>query len=271
MKKYSFLLLLFISAASFAQDNQEITSASGKQVTIDGVASEWSLPFPYSDRESGISWSAMNDREYLYICIQSVEQALQQKLMRAGMYVMISSGGKDKIKTTVNFPLKSQDQGQRERPTDGEGRIDRSQIRQQFIESSTEMKLKGFATTNGTVPNKSETGIAASFSWEAQFLMTYELRIPLAELYGDSYSMDNLVTPLAVKIVVNPLPKPAPVTPGTQDPVVSTSRSGGGGRGSRGSGPPSGSGTGQGQPRSEMYIPTTVKGDILLNRNATLN
>lgn len=255
----------------FAQNDQQVIALADKPVTIDGIATEWSLPFPYNDKESGISWSAMNDSQYLYICVQSVDQALQQKMMRAGMYVMLSTGGKNKIKATVNFPLKSSSPGQQTRPTDNEGRIDRSQMRQVFIESSKEMKLKGFALTNGTVPNVSETGISAAFSWEAQFLMTYELRLPLTELFGESFNPQNLETALAIRIVVNPLPQPTQQGGGTSEPTASSSSRGGGGRGSRGTGPPSSSGMGQGQGRSEMFTPTTIKGDILLNRGETGN
>ncbi|MEZ5000264.1 MAG: hypothetical protein R2744_05055 [Bacteroidales bacterium] len=269
-KKSALIILLAVSAGLFAQDNPQFISLANKEVIIDGIATEWSLPLPYSDKESSISWSAMNDDHYLYICLQTIDQPLQQKMMRAGMYVMVSSGGKKKIKSTVNFPLKSSSPGQQNRPTDGEGRIDRLQMRQEFIESSKEMKLKGFRLTNGTVPNLSESGISAALSWEAQFLMTYELRIPLEELFGESFNRQELETALSIRIVVNPIPQPAQQGYGTSDPTaISASR--GGERGSRGAGTPSRSGMGQGPARTELFTPTTIRGEILLNRGEAGN
>jgi uncharacterized membrane protein YgcG len=261
MKNILLTLLLIIPftvvISQETNNNQETI-----EIIIDGLATEWSQPLDYTDKESGLSWSAISDKNNLYICIQSLDQSLQQKFIRAGMTISFTSKGKSKVKASVNFPQKSGTIIPSARPTDGEGRADRGQMRQEFINSSKEMKVKGLASASGTVPNINMDGISAAFNWEAQFLMSYEMKIPLKEIYGESFDPTLLANPLEVKIIVHGVPQPQSSGGGSQGAMSG----GGGGRGGRGGGgmPPSG-GSSQGAGNSTMSIPTIVKGEINLS------
>jgi len=244
---------------------------AAQPVIIDGILSEWPLPLDLTDQDKKISYSVSNDDSNIYLCLQTYDPSIQQKLTRSGMSVQLSTSGKTKRKATVSFPLKSQltlniqpnnlpaeqdmQQGQRQ---------GRTQMRQAVIERCTDMKIKGFASIDGMVPIKNDFGVCAAFQWEAELLLSYELAIPFAEFFGSEFTEADLNSPIDIKITVMAISQPS--SGGTGG---SPSGGGGGRRGGRGGGrggegiPPAGQGVAD---RSDIFTSTTLKHTLTLNK-----
>src|SRR5665213_700675 len=101
MKK-SILGLVFItvSAFSFAQDSPSSTWAKNK-VVVDGKPTEWNLPLKNYDNETGLFFDFENDSTNLYLCFQTKNEMNEEKIMRAGMKIILSSKINGKHKSII--------------------------------------------------------------------------------------------------------------------------------------------------------------------------
>jgi hypothetical protein len=239
----------------FAQD-EIIASKAEKEVIIDGIASEWNQNF-HTNKEGKLSFAISNDNEFVFLCVQTLDRSTQQKITRSGMIVNLSSKGKNKFKANISYPLKANlvagNNSQREPGQGG----NRQQMRKEALNNCVDMKVKGLLNQTGLLPNKNDTGLSVAINWEAEQLLTYELCIPLAELLGENYNIEDLAAiPISIKITANALPQPQSSSRGA---------GGGGGRGGGGRGgggrPPSGGQSGQ----NDMSTTTTLKNNFFLN------
>lgn len=94
MMKHTFTLaLLFVSVASFAQDDVPKAAWVSSPVTIDGKAPDWKLPLRLYDSDTKLFFAFANDDTNLYLCFQAPDDMFQTKIIRAGMEVAVSAKG----------------------------------------------------------------------------------------------------------------------------------------------------------------------------------
>lgn len=250
------LLLATFTLTGFAQKSANKSAWAPEKIVIDGITNEWTQPFPFSDKNGKFEYFVSNDHDNLYIIIHAFDPSLHQKIMRSGMEIHIGTKAKKKIKATVEYPLgRSPQQGNQM----GQ-RADQSVLRQKHIASNNKMKVTGFQSYNGIIPTINNNGFNAAINWESDYLMSYELSVPLKELYGSAYNEDALSNPIDIKITFKSMAQPQGGRSGGASGGQSGGRSGGGG-GGRMSG-----GAQQGNVSSEMFSPVTAKTKIILIR-----
>ena len=251
---------IFAILPLLAQDSFTATRANS-ELLIDGYSTDWDKNF-HTNEEGKISFSVCNDNEYFYLCIQTFDRATQQKITRSGMTVNLSAKGEKKIKATINYPLKSGlSKADDAQVSPGQqGQDVRQQMRQLVLDQCLEMKTKGLFSQKGTIPSSNENGINAVIKWETEQLLTYELSLPLKELFGETFTEEDLAIPINIKIIANAIPQPQPQQ-------TSTAGGGGGGRGGRGGRGGGGSQSSRGgqMNRSDMFIVTSLKYAFTLN------
>ena len=204
MIKNSFaILLLFVSAFSFAQDTPASTWVSSP-VTIDGNPQEWKLPLRFYDDGTKLFFAFANDDKNLYLCFQAPDDMFQTKIMQAGMKVSLSTKGKHQV--SVTFPLPQQSTAAND--NNNQQDVDRKNRRSGFILQNTLMQVSGFATRNGMISINDTSGINAAINWDESNKLTYEMAIPFKEWFGADYNIEDLPKDVSLEITINGLKQP---------------------------------------------------------------
>ncbi len=206
-KQFYILALLFISRTIFAQ--LDVSTAKWKsKVIIDGKPDEWSLPLGFYNTETKLFFAVANDSNNLYLCFQSNDEGNQVKINVAGMSVSLSSKGKHRCNATINFPLTDKKSRFAEDDLIAEKKPDMASLKNTFILQNSNMDISGFASQKGVIPINDSSGINAAINWNQNFIMTYELRLPLKELFGKDYKLQDLTKTISIEVEVNAVTEP---------------------------------------------------------------
>lgn len=167
-----------------------------REITIDGIDSEWEDCRLYYDEDTRTSLGVYNDEEYLYLGFSTGDRMLQRKIIGQGLYTWFNPKGNTDKKVGILFPtgmmgkfIPGRDDWD-ERTGDGEdsgknGRHGGASIllRESLGMSSPDMEIH--------IPDKDyENNILleeiGGFGLDAQFKhhggrLVYELKIPLIE------------------------------------------------------------------------------------------
>lgn len=202
MKKTNLVLSFYlISLFSFSQTS--VSKWCSKEIVIDGYAPEWSSPLRFYDAETKLFFAFMNDSTNLYLCFQSNDKRNQVKINRAGMKVSIHTKGKEKHKASIDFPLTDSKLNFAREELSEEVEPDVLSMKNSFLLQNTNMLTQGFASQNGNFSIRDSVGIHAAMNWNEKSIMTYEIAIPLKELFGLNYSSKDLTKVITLIIQVN--------------------------------------------------------------------
>ena len=209
MKKNIFTIAFILAShLLFAQDDIPKSSWITSPVKIDGNAQEWKLPLRLYDDNTKLFFGFANDDKNLYLCFQTSDEINQMKIMRAGMKIYLTTKGKDKHKVSINFPLEEKASPA---PTTNEDTVQQAfehrNRRAAFFTKDTLMEVKGFATRSGIIPINDNSGINAAINRDDENKLTYEISIPLKELFGSDYSTADLSKDIFLDAEVNPVSK----------------------------------------------------------------
>jgi hypothetical protein len=114
MKSYAvfllFLLVVLVAAeqATSARDKQSRLDSRwlDSPVTVDGSPVDWPGPLvPFNDEP--VSIAAANDGESMFVVLTASERAARTQIVRRGLIVWFDSGGKDKKRFGLKFPIGS--------------------------------------------------------------------------------------------------------------------------------------------------------------------
>lgn len=275
MKKIISVLALFLVARAFSQE-----TADGKwrsmPIAIDGFGNEWSAPLRFYNSEASLFFAILNDSTNLYLCFEVRDEQTQTKINEAGMRIELKSKGKLKCDASIDFPLmekKEQAPPAEEGAEAGAGKkrhAEADETRNTYILQNVSLLARGFATQNGLLPVKDSAGIDVALNWDTKGEMAYELKIPLKELFGPGFSLQDVTKAISMRVEVNAFARPESSGGG------STGMPGGGMPGGNGSGatinggmtgampPRGGSGHHGGGPSSPMYEVKTLKQSFTL-------
>lgn len=194
-------LLLLLNLALFSQTS--VSTWKSNSVKIDGQATEWNKPLRFYDAETKLFFSFANDSSNLYLCFQSNDKRNQVKIHMAGMKVFVNTKGKEKHKTCISYPLTDSKVNFAREELNEEVEPDIDNLKDKFMLQNTNMLLSGFSKQNGNFPISDSTGIHAALNWNEKNIMTYELAIPLSELFGANYTPKDLKTVVTLIMEVN--------------------------------------------------------------------
>jgi hypothetical protein len=210
--KQIFGLIVLSLVTCFTATNAQVSTAKwqAQPMVIDGQGSDWGVLPRFFNTESNIKYEFRNDDKNLYFILKAGDRAIQMQLLKAGFSIRF------KLKTAV--PVKSEIVFQPNRMTElpqmingqegGSQRlVDKSVTQPEIVLKDTAM-LDGFLYTNGLITSEKndEKGICFARSKSPRDLATYEVRIPLRELFGDNYKLETIATvPMQLQINVNDL------------------------------------------------------------------
>lgn len=155
-----------------------------REVVIDGLDGEWSGTMYYIDKKS-VAVGLLNDEEYMYLCLATVDSRQVQQIIRSGLTVWFDPQGGKKESFGVNFPLGTQfspENMNREsmpQPMSREGTADPEKLRQMLEESTKEMVVIGPGKEERRkMPVSRSQEIKVKLGYSGGKLV-YELRVPL--------------------------------------------------------------------------------------------
>ena len=204
------LIQLFILSVfglfSIVYSQVSIAKWQVQPIVIDGDGSDWGMLPRFFNSESNLKYEFRNDAQNLYFILKAADRATQTQLFRAGFsvrYKLKTSTQKSDISFLANKftempPMNTQD-------VRTDKLVDKSVTRPEIVQKDTVM-LNGFQFTNGIITSENKDNICFARSKSNRDLATYEIKIPLKELFGNNFSLDIISSQLVqLQVVVNDL------------------------------------------------------------------
>ncbi len=171
-----------------------------KPITVDGYNNDWPSPYPEYDEKAMLGYAVSNDKENLYITIETGDPATQLKILHTGITLWIDKTGGREATTAINFPLpdayKSQKNGdgsktqleeweeaQRNRPE--HKRFELEDRVRKALPSANEFSLQGFKGCNHqfSLLETDTCGIITRLALDSTKELVLEAVIPLRSFY----------------------------------------------------------------------------------------
>ncbi len=170
-------------------------------VTIDGSNKDWPSPYPEYDEKAAIGYAVSNDKENLYITVETGDPATQLKILREGLTVWIDRKGEKGEETAINYPIPvnkdSKEQRAPRQKVQGEGQQGMGSDRQQkqrmeledkvraALDEAKEFSLQGFKSCNLQFPimELDTCGIVVRIGLDADNELVWEAKVPLKTFY----------------------------------------------------------------------------------------
>ena len=247
--------IVFTAWSTYAQKNALNSLWRDSNIVINGDPTDWDQPFRYYDSKARIQYSVANDATNLYICLKTMDEKAQMKMLRTGMDVWIDTSGKKKETSMIRYPLANDpklewiqdpsepDQQHLERP-------DLKKMKMDYSLSDKRMKLVGFKN----IPNEqmlieNKYGIQLAIGWDKDDIFTYEMKVPFRTFYKEAINAADTLRPITIGVKVNGFDVPQQISNGSvADPSMSNSGMRNQGYGS----PQSQNGMSQGSPQMSV-------------------
>lgn len=184
---YLTIIMIIVFTSLVGCGSQELTSTwRDREIAIDGVAAEWEGAVSYIEKEN-IAIGLLNDEDYLYICLATVDSRRVRQMMGSGLTLWFDpKGGKDKT-FGINFPLGMQlfrahmDREKMQMPMPREQMPDPERLKQMVEESAQEMVILGPGENeHRRMPVYGSEQIQVKLGYSGGKLV-YELRVPLVQ------------------------------------------------------------------------------------------
>ena len=180
-----------------------------KPVTVDGRATEWTIPLQYYDNDTKLNYTISNDDSTLYYCFRIGDDKEQMRVMRAGMQFWIDTTGKNQQQVGIQFPfpqLSAMSAGGNSsggnHSRNGGARSDTGNMHK-WTGKSNEMRLTGFKyPIGGVTPIPNIYGIKVSIARDSTGVIIYEAAIPFKTFYRPLTEADNNKM-MGINIILN--------------------------------------------------------------------
>lgn len=140
----------------------------------------------YTDRNSGIIYFLANNEKNLFIKLDATEEVIQRKLFSLGLTFELRIPELSERTSRIVFPADSQDPPANLSPVQNI-----ETLRQAYLSRTNQFFTEGFERTNGQLTLRRPGGLAARITSDS-LGMSYEIIIPLEELYGIKLSWKEL-------------------------------------------------------------------------------
>jgi hypothetical protein len=157
-------------------------------VTIDGDSKEWPSPYPNYDSKAMVAYATSNDRNNLYITMETGDELTQLKILREGMTISIDTAGGKNATFNINYPLLNDSD-----PLDLPPAAELLHMSQQFkqrmykqVETANQYSLDGFPGCNGgyLATQTAPCGIKVRMKIDEYKQLVWEAQVPFKALYG---------------------------------------------------------------------------------------
>ena len=104
-----FVLIVCLGMASCSASKKTAERLPGNwqpvPITVDGKNNDWPLPHPDYDEKAMLGYAISNDKENLYIVIETGDLATQLKILQGGLTVWIDRKAEKNEETAINYPI----------------------------------------------------------------------------------------------------------------------------------------------------------------------
>jgi len=210
MKYVNGYLAIAVAAALLfsCKTSQKATkSVSGtwqaQPVTADGANSDWPAPYPFYDEKAKIGYAVSNDRDNLYITMQTGDQQTVMKILRNGLTVWIDTSGKKDMHTSITYPVENPNGGMRMSRGNGQEQPDRpaaEEMHRRILENARSMSLAGFNHCNGgfLIQQNNSCGIVVRIGFDEYNTLIWEAVVPLHAFYKNNITPADAGKPVSV-------------------------------------------------------------------------
>ena len=215
-------LLLLVSCGGSRHSGKSKNYMTGtwqqQPIAVDGDSKDWPSPYPNFDAKARIAYATSNDRENLYITMETGDEMTQMKILKQGMTVSIdTSGGKDAT-FQINFPLPN-DAEPIELPQDTR-KNDAASLRtkqldirlSKSVREANQFSLDGFIGCNGgyMVSQTAPCGIKVIARIDEFRELVWEAVVPFKAIYGKSaITATDADKPISVCFAIKAFKNPA--------------------------------------------------------------
>jgi len=216
-----FASLLSLSCGSSKHSKSKLMPGTWQStpIVIDGDSKDWPSPYPNYDAKALVAYATSNDKENLYITMETGDEKTQLKILKQGMTVSIDTGGKKNADFHIGFPLQN-DNDPLEMPKHEEGRSQSQGLKtgkqldqniKKSAASANQFSLDGFINCNGGFMASQTTpcGIKVAVSIDEYKELVWEAVIPFKAIYDrTSITSDFAGKPISVCFAVKAFKNP---------------------------------------------------------------
>ncbi len=191
-----------ICSGTFAQVSSSKWQA--QSIVIDGDGADWGTLPRFFNAESNVKYEFRNDAQNLYIILKAADRATQMQLTQAGFSVKLKVKTSPPIKVGITFLASKMGMTPPMQNTQDK-LVEKTATNPEFMPKDT-ATVEGFLFSKGKVASESndEKGICFARSKSPRELVTYEIRIPLREIYGNNYALETVsTTPVQLQVSIN--------------------------------------------------------------------
>ena len=195
------LAILYTFSSAFAQVST--SKWQSQPIVIDGSGSDWGTLPRFFNAESNVKYEFRNDAQNLYIILKAAELSTQMQLQRAGFSVKLKVKTSPQRKVGITFAASKMSTLQNNQ----DKLVDKGFSGIESIPKDSAM-LDGFQFTNGKIisENQDQKSICFARSKSNKELTTYELRIPLREIFGNEYVLETITAAtIQLQVAMNDL------------------------------------------------------------------
>ena len=199
--------LLSLYTAAFSQVSS--SKWQSQPIVIDGDGSDWGTLPRFFNAESNVKYEFRNDSQYVYFIVKSADRGTQMQLAMAGFSLKLKVKTSPPEKFSINFhPIKK---GEMPQMNNVNGQtiklVEKSETLAELIPKDT-VSLDGFQFSNGKIISKNmdENSFCFAHSNQNRDQITYEIRVPLREIFGSNFNLENISTlSIQLQVVINDL------------------------------------------------------------------
>jgi len=209
MKRFIHLTLLI--ALSFNLNAQvSISKWQEQPIVIDGNAADWVTNPRFFNANTNVQYEFRNDSQNLYIILKTTDRTTQIQFLRAGFVIRLKVKTKPPTKFSITFPpMKMENMAATMNNLNGkpDQLVEKTALKADMLFKDS-VFLEGFKFSKSaiTAENKDSNSIFFAKSDKTSEQTFYELRIPIREIYGNEYVLENIRTiPLQLQLTINDL------------------------------------------------------------------
>jgi hypothetical protein len=163
-------------------------------IIVDGKNNDWPTPHPDYDEKAMLGYAVSNDKDNLYIIVETGDLATQLKILQGGLTVWIDRKAEKNEETAINFPIpaekdKNKTSGRCRPNMYGTGpekvRIMLEDRVAEALKEAKEYSLQGFKACNLQYPIEAtdSCGIMVRMAIDADNELVWEAVIPFKSFY----------------------------------------------------------------------------------------
>lgn len=193
-KLFFFFNCLFFLASCSTSNQKKYKKYQGywqvSPITIDGKKDDWSADYKDYDVKARLGYSVTNDKNNLYLRIETGDLATQLKIMHRGLTVWIDKTANHDEKTAINFPVPDEYKSNRPQTSESIKVIpNQEKMRWELMEKvadeykyCNDYSLQGFKGCEGQflLKEHDSCGIEVAMALDGEGNLFWEAKVPFA-------------------------------------------------------------------------------------------